>query len=378
MKTFSNGSLLNWKKRGKKQVGHRAFRTRCTHDNDLVVVNDKKRKTSVSSEEVMSVLKSISDSSSAFSYFKLVSDVPNFVHTTDACNYMLEILRDQGRIEDMVFVFNLMQKKVIYRSLNTYLAIFKALSIKGGIGRADFALRKMREAGFILNAYSYNGLIYLMLPSFCKNALKVYKRMISEGMKPSLKTYSALMVALGRRMDTGGIMNLLEEMKSIGLRPNIYTYTICIRALGRAGRTDDAWEIFKQMDDEGCGPDVVTYTVLIDALCAAGKLDKAEELYIKMRTSDHSPDLVTYITLMDKFGNVGDLEAVKRFWNEMEADGYAPDVVTYTILIEALCKSKDVDRAFAMLDTMKMKGILPNLHTYNTLICGLLKARRLD
>ncbi|KHN29634.1 Pentatricopeptide repeat-containing protein, chloroplastic [Glycine soja] len=244
MKSFPNGSLVNWKKHGKRQLGLRVFETRCAHE--VVVVNGKSI-SSVSSEEVIGVLKSFSDPNSALSYFKMVSLLPNIVHTPETCNYMLEFLRVHGRVEDMVFVFDLMQKQLINRNPNTYLTIFKALSIKGGIRQAPFALGKMRQAGFVLNAYSYNGLIYFLLqPGFCKEALKVYKRMISEGMKPSMKTYSALMVvALGRRRDTRTIMDLLEEMKTLGLRPNIYTYTICIRVLGRAGIIDDAYGILK-------------------------------------------------------------------------------------------------------------------------------------
>lgn len=219
MKSFPNGSSVIWKKHGKRQLGLRVFETRCAHE--VVVVNGKS-KSSVSSEEVIGALKSISDPNSALSYFKMVSQLPNIVHTPETCNYMLEFLRVHGRVEDMAFVFDLMQKQVINRNPNTYLTIFKALSIKGGIRQAPFALGKMRQAGFVLNAYSYNGLIYFLLqPGFCKEALKVYKRMISEGLKPSMKTYSALMVALGRRRDTGTIMDLLEEMETLGLRPNI-------------------------------------------------------------------------------------------------------------------------------------------------------------
>lgn len=56
--------------------------------------------------------------------------------------------------------------------------------------------------GFVLNAYSYIGLIYLLLQSGCLiEAIDVYRRMLSEGLKPSLKTFSALMVAAGKKRD---------------------------------------------------------------------------------------------------------------------------------------------------------------------------------
>ncbi|KAK3037694.1 hypothetical protein RJ639_030638 [Escallonia herrerae] len=96
-----------------------------------------------------------------------------------------------------------------------------ALHIKGGIKQAPYALQQMREVGFVLNGYSYNELIHLLLQSgFCGEALQVYRRMLSEEIRPSRKTYSALMVASGKRRDIETVLNLLKEMESLGLRPN--------------------------------------------------------------------------------------------------------------------------------------------------------------
>ena len=215
-------------------------------------------KTLKSSSDVTTVLKSLPDTASAFSYFKEVA------------------LRVDGRIEEMGYVFDLMQKRIIKRDATTFLTVFKCLSVKGGLRQAPYALRKMREYGFVLNAYSYNGLIHLLLKSrFCTEAMEVYRSMISDGFRPSLQTYSSLMVGLGKRRDTEAVMGLLQEMETLGLKPNVYTFTICIRVLGRAGKINEAYDILERMDEQGCGPDVVTYTVLIDALCTARKLDCA-------------------------------------------------------------------------------------------------------
>ncbi|KAF2289431.1 hypothetical protein GH714_036143 [Hevea brasiliensis] len=283
-------------------------------DRELLVVK-RKPKHALSSEDVIAVLNSILDPSDAFAYFKTVAELPFVVHTTETCNHMLEILRIHKRVEDMAIVFQLMQKQIIRRDLNTYLALFKGLYIRGGLRQAPLALERMREAGFLLNAYSYNGLIHLLLQSgFCREALEVYRRMVSEGLKPSLKTYSALMVATGKRRDIKTVMGLLEEMESLGLTPNIYTYTICIRCR---------------------------------------KTQQCNGIVCKMKASNHKPDRVTYITLLDKFSDSGDLDTVKEFWSEMEADGYVPDVVAFTILVNALCKVGNIDEAYDLLDVMR-------------------------
>lgn len=370
------GSVVNWKKHTREKVGFCGFVMKSSLG---VKVGNITNGNALSSEEVIRVLKSISDPDEGFAFFKSVAELPYVVHTTDTCNYTLELLKAHGRIGDMAVVFGLMQKQIIYRSLDTYLTIFKSIHVRGGIRKAPFALQRMRVAGFVLNAYSYNGLIHFILQSgYCKEALEVYRRAISEGIKPSLKAYSALMVAFGKRRDTDSVMGLLKEMGNLGLQPNAYTFNICIRVLGTTGKIVEAFGILKRMDEEGCEPDVITYTVLIEALCNAGKLDKAKDVLTKMKSSRHKPDRVTYITLLNKFSERGDLNAVRQLWSQMEADGYAADVVTFTILVDCLCKIGKVDEAFDTLDNMRNKAISPNLHTYNTLIGGLLRVNRLN
>lgn len=93
----------------------------------------KTLKSDLSSSEVTRVLMSFPDTDSKFSYFKSVAENSNLVHTTDTCNYMLEALRFDGKIEEMAYVFDLMQKRIIKRDTNTYLTIFKSISVKGGL-----------------------------------------------------------------------------------------------------------------------------------------------------------------------------------------------------------------------------------------------------
>lgn len=333
----------------------------------------------LSPDRVIEILRSFQDPIQALSFFKSLAQQPRIIHTTETCNFMLEVLRDNGRTKEMAMVFDFMQKQVIKRDMTTYLTLFKCLGVFGGIKEAPLALDLMSEAGFILNDFSYNGLIYILLQAGClQEAMKIYRRMISETVRPSMKTYSSLMVASGKRKDIETVIGLLNEMEAVGLKPNVYTYTICIRVLGSAGRIDEAYDILKRMEGEGCDPDVVTYTVLMDALCSTQRYREAKELFYQMRRSNHKADAVTYTTLMHKFGDSGDVDAVKELWSIMEEDGYIADVVSYTILINALCKVNKVDEAVSNLDIMQKKGISLNFRTYNALIGGLLATNKAD
>ncbi|KAG2245265.1 hypothetical protein Bca52824_092865 [Brassica carinata] len=100
---------------------HRKKQRKCSpvsmkgSDFSVSMINNNNKKTFKSSSEVTKALKSLPDTDSAFSYFKEVAQSSKLVHTTETCNHMLEALRVDGRIEEMGYVFDLMQKRIIKR-----------------------------------------------------------------------------------------------------------------------------------------------------------------------------------------------------------------------------------------------------------------------
>ena len=60
----------------------------------------------------------------------------------------------------------------------------------------------MKRVGFVLNRMSYNGMIALLLIyGFQREAMDVYRNMISEGLVPNLKCYSVLMGSWAKKGD---------------------------------------------------------------------------------------------------------------------------------------------------------------------------------
>ena len=102
----------------------------------------------------------------------------------------------------MTKFLDLMEKQHYKPDSQTFITTFRALGLRGVIQQAPLALGKMKRAGFVLNSTSYNGMIALLLRSgFQREAMDVYRNMISEGLVPSIKCYSALMVP-GEKRET--------------------------------------------------------------------------------------------------------------------------------------------------------------------------------
>jgi len=171
----------------------------------------------LTSDHVIQVLRSHSDPKKALRFFFWAARQPKFMHTTDSYNSMLEILGATHMVKEMACVLDLMQTQRRRLNSQTYLIILRNLGITGGMEQVPLALEEMKKSGFMLSDFAYNGLIGLLIKSgFRKEAMVVYRKMISEGLLPSLKFYSTLIGACGEMGDTGQVMGLLAEMRKLG------------------------------------------------------------------------------------------------------------------------------------------------------------------
>ena len=60
-------------------------------------------------------------------------------------------------------------------------------------------------------------------------------------------------------------LKIFNEMTTQGCKPNICTYTALINAFARAGQCEKAEEIFELMQEAGLEPDVYAYNALMEA-----------------------------------------------------------------------------------------------------------------
>ncbi|KAK1691733.1 hypothetical protein QYE76_008430 [Lolium multiflorum] len=148
----------------------------------------------------------------ALELFRSIARQPRVVHTTASCNYMLELMRAHGRVGDVAQVFDLMQRQIVKANVGTFTTIF---GVQGGLRSAPVALPVMKEAGIVLNAYTYTGLIYFLVKCGCeREAMEVYGAMAADGVVPTVRTYSVLMLAFGKRRDVETVVGLLGDMEA--------------------------------------------------------------------------------------------------------------------------------------------------------------------
>ncbi|KAF7729244.1 hypothetical protein EC973_004774 [Apophysomyces ossiformis] len=94
---------------------------------------------------------------------------------------------------------------------------------------------------------------------------QVYQDMIKQGVKPTVVTYSVIMLSHAFVPDPDTCSRILEQMKRSGVELNVVLYTIVMRAWGKAGRFDKVKEVYEEMKAAGIQPTQQTMSVIQQA-----------------------------------------------------------------------------------------------------------------
>ncbi|RVX00385.1 Pentatricopeptide repeat-containing protein [Vitis vinifera] len=130
---------------------------------------------------------------------------------------------------------------------------------------------------------------------------------------------------------------LFEVMLSEGLRPTLDVYTALVSAYGHSGQLDKS--IF-----------TVTYNTIIDGYGKADMFELMESSLTEMIESGTClPDIFTLNSFIWAYGNsgqiekmekwVGNIEKMEEFFLKMKHQGVKPNSITYCSLVSAYSKA---------------------------------------
>ncbi|KAK7246451.1 hypothetical protein RIF29_41319 [Crotalaria pallida] len=262
---------------------------------------------------------------------------------------------------------------------NTYgLMIYKLVTVnqfrsaEGMLERMKHENCKVTEDLFLTICRAY-GRVHRPL-----DATRVFHKMEDFQLKPTQKSYLAILDILVEENHVKRALAFYKEMRGMGIPPSVISLNILIKALLKNDETvDSALRIFREMPNRGCEPDSYTYGTLVNGLCRLGKISQAIELFREMEQKGHSPSVVTYTSLIHGMCQSNNLDEAISLLEEMTKNGIEPNVFTYSSLMDGLCKDGHSTEAMELLEVMVRKHRLPNMVTYGTLINGLCKEGKL-
>lgn len=282
------------------------------------------------------------------------------------------------------------------------------------------------------NVVAWNSMIAgYSLKGDSKSCLQLFRRMKDEGTRPSLTTFSSILLACTRSVQLQhgkfvhgyiirnnidadnyinnslvdlyfkcGILsyakNIFEKMTKV----DIVSWNVMISGYATMGNYFAALGIYDSMNEVGVTPDAITFTSVLPACSQLAALEKGKEIhncitnhelendevvmgalldmYAKCGAIDEAikvfqrlpkRDLVSWTSMITAYGSHGQaLEALKLF-AKMQQSKEKPDGVTFLAVLSACSHAGLIDEGYNYFNQMITEyGIKPGVEHYSCLV----------
>jgi pentatricopeptide repeat protein len=203
-----------------------------------------------------------------------------------------------------------------------------------------------------------------------EEASLLFEIMLSEGLRPTVDVYTALISAYGQSGLLDKAFCTLDDMKSVSdCKPDVYTYSTLINYCSKSRHFDLIGQIRAEMSYLGIKCSTVTYNTIIDGYGKAEMFELMENTLTDMIESGSClPDVFTLNIFVGAYGKFGQIEKLEKWYNEFQLMGIRPDIKTFNILIKAYGKVGMYEKMSSVMDYMGKWSFSPTIVTFNTVI----------
>lgn len=372
---------------------------------------------------------------SARAYFAKALSLDELATDADVYQAMFLALKDHGRTQDALELYEDMKKRGIRATTAIYHVLLETLRKKGDIAACDRlfgealesgvelnashflamgwepleALEKMKEFKIPCNTRSYNTFMsdYIKKNRFME-ALQVFQNMRDSNVEMDAATYSMMIdtLAKDREQSVEAVYDLYNEMKENNIKPDVRVYTSLLNACAREENYERATRLFQEMQEHNVEPNVYTFNSMFTLLARkqfVGEADRenANQLWSSMENFGVIPDVRTYnlyLSLLSKL--VWTLKTDQKMWEIDGGTAYRmpdvakqmshlykrmrnskrasckPDFATYSILINSLVSCGQLRYAMQVYDDAKIARVKLPAATYNTMMRAMERAKQ--
>ena len=208
------------------------------------------------------------------------------------------------------------------------------------------------------------------------SALKYHQELSDMGSFPSANTFGLYITTLKESTKTFDeateALKIFRRAITDGVEPTSFLYNALIGKLGKARRIDDCLYYFGEMRNLGIQPTSVTYGTIVNALCRVSDEKHAEQLFEEMESMpNYKPRPAPYNSLMQFFLTTKrDRAKVLAYYDRMRMMRIPPASHTFKLLIDAYATLEPIDMPSAetVLDQMRQSGLQPEAVHYASLI----------
>ncbi|KAF9943335.1 hypothetical protein BGZ67_000014 [Mortierella alpina] len=229
-------------------------------------------------------------------------------------------------------------------------------------------------------------------------AMKLYERMVAEGVEPDVWTFNTLLDLLVDKLmpsqdnvkwkaDSTAVTKeqiaeyvprietLLQDMKAKGIKPDVVTYGKLIQQYVILRDVEQAEMLFHEMVKSGISPNAHVFNMLMNGFTLIDDMDKAVELFRRMPKYGVEPDVVTFTTLIKGYANIKQLTIAQDFASAMQQQESSSrirmDQQSLHTLMQLAQKSQNPGMALDFFEMMRGRGMEPDNVTFTILINAL-------
>ncbi|KAF9675565.1 hypothetical protein SADUNF_Sadunf09G0045400 [Salix dunnii] len=198
----------------------------------------------------------------------------------------------------------------------------------------------------------------------------LFEVLLSDGLKPTVDVYTALVSAYGKSGQLDKAFSIVVEMKAFSeCKPDVYTYSVLISCCIKLHRFELIRGVLAEMSYIGIECSTVTYNTIIDGYGKAKMFEEMENTLTDMIESGSSaPDLFTFNSIIGAYGRSGLIDKMEKWYTEFQLMGLRQDIKTFNILIKSYGKAGMYGKMRSVLEFMEKRFFAPSIVTHNIII----------
>ncbi|KAI1090850.1 hypothetical protein F5B19DRAFT_461303 [Rostrohypoxylon terebratum] len=222
-------------------------------------------------------------------------------------------------------------------------------------------------------------------------AVEVFNALRIAGIKPTLKTWNAMLDGCKKAHNLNGVKNVWAKVRASGVKVDTKLWTTRVSGLMACSDHAGAIAALQEMVDEwnqsskdenstAVKPTIEPVNAVISGLLGQNQVKEAEELLAWAGKQDIEPDIFTFNPLLRRYIQDERPDDARRVLSTMKERRINADEATFTALIEAAFAQLDPSDHQAgfrtvksMLEGMEASGLKANMQNYGKIIYHLLQ-----
>ncbi|MQL80130.1 hypothetical protein Taro_012577 [Colocasia esculenta] len=205
------------------------------------------------------------------------------------------------------------------------------------------------------NVISYNAMIegYASHENLAES-VKLFNRMRSESLSPTLLSFVSLLGASASQSDVGLSKQIHALIIKYGVSLDLFSGSALIDVYSKCSCTDDAQVVFEEMEDR----DLVLWNAMISGYTQNGQEEEAFKLFHELRVTGMRPSEFTFVSLLSASSNLASPLHGFQFHGQIIKAGIESDCHVSNALIDMYAKCGSVAEARALFDKTREKDVV--------------------